>query len=182
MKSAAFISEKGGVGKTTSALNVAAAMAKKGLEVLIVDADPQGNASHVLLRGEKPRRPTLHEVLVGQSEAETAIVSTVLDGVSLIPSDASLADVNIILAGEVGRERRLRVAMEGVGDGFDYVLVDTAPTRSLLTTNTLVFVEEVFVAISPGLFGVLGLGQLQADVGQVRRFLDNRCSGSPGSS
>jgi chromosome partitioning protein len=174
MKSAAFISEKGGVGKTTSALNVAAAMAKKGLDVLIVDADPQGNASHVLLRGEKPRRPTLHEVLVGQSEAGAAIVSTVLDGVSLIPSDASLADANIILAGEVGRERRLRVAMEGVGDSFDYVLVDTAPTRSLLTTNTLVFVEEVFVAISPGLFGVLGLGQLQADVGQVRRFLDNR--------
>ena len=95
MKSAAFISEKGGVGKTTSALNVAAAMAKKGLEVLIVDADPQGNASHVLLRGEKPRRPTLHEVLVGQSEAETAIVSTVLDGVSLIPSDASLADIKL---------------------------------------------------------------------------------------
>jgi chromosome partitioning protein len=174
MRSIAFVSEKGGVGKSTSVLNVAASLARKGLKVLVLDTDPQANVSYVLLRGEKPRRSTLHEVLVGQAEAVHAIVSTVLEGVDLLPAETSLADANVTLAGEMGRERRLRVAMEGAGGAYDFVLVDTAPTRSLLTTNVLNFVEEVLIPITPGLFGVLGLGQLQADVSAVRRFLDNK--------
>jgi chromosome partitioning protein len=174
MRSLAFVSEKGGVGKSTSALNVAACLARKGLKVLVLDTDPQANASFVLLRGEKPRRPTLHEVLVGQADAADAIVPTVLDGVDLLPADASLADANIVLAGAVGRERRLLMAMEGAGDAYGFVLVDTAPTRSLLTANVLNFVQEVLVPIAPGLFGALGLGQLQQDVAQVRQFLDNK--------
>jgi chromosome partitioning protein len=174
MRSLAFVSEKGGVGKSTSVLNVAACLAREGLKVLVLDTDPQANVSYVLLRGEKARRPTLHEVLVGQAEADAAIVPTVLDGVDLLPADASLADANVTLAGAVGRERRLRMAMEGAGEAYDFVLVDTAPTRSLLTANVLNYVGEVLVPIAPGLFGVLGLGQLQADVGQVRLYLDNK--------
>jgi chromosome partitioning protein len=174
MRSLAFVSEKGGVGKSTSVLNVAACLAGKGHRVLVLDTDPQANASYVLLRGEKARRPTLHEVLVGQADAASAIVSTAYGGVDLLPADASLADVNVILAGAVGREKRLPLAMAGVDLAYDFVLVDTAPTRSLLTANVLNFVGEVLVPIAPGLFGVLGLGQLQADVGQVRQFLDNR--------
>ncbi|QEH39305.1 Soj-like protein (plasmid) [Aquisphaera giovannonii] len=174
MKSVAFISEKGGVGKSTTVLNVAAAMAGKGLKVLVLDTDPQANATYVLLRGEKPRRPTIHEVLVGQAAAIHAIVPTALPGVDILPAATDLADANVTLAGEMGRERRLRVAMAGAEAAYDYVLVDTAPTRSLLTTNVLNFVEEVLVPIVPGLFGVLGLGQLQADVAAVRRFLDNK--------
>jgi chromosome partitioning protein len=174
MRSAAFVSEKGGVGKSTTVLNVAACLARKGLKVLVLDTDPQANVSYVLLRGEKPRRPTLLEVLVGHAEAEHAIVPTVLEGVSLLPAETGLADANVTLAGEMGRERRLRVAMEGAGEAFDFVLVDTAPTRSLLTTNVLNYVQEVIIPIASGLFGVLGLGQLQTDVNQVRRFLDNR--------
>jgi len=174
MRSVAFVSEKGGVGKSTSVLNVAASMAGRGLKVLILDTDPQANVSYVLLRGEKPRRPTLHEVLVGQAEVDHAVVPTVLEGVSLLPAEASLADANVTLAGEMGRERRLRVAMERAGGDYGFVLVDTAPTRSLLTTNVLNFADELLVPIAPGLFGILGLGQLQADVAQVRRFLDNK--------
>jgi chromosome partitioning protein len=174
MRSLAFVSEKGGVGKSTSALNVASCLARKGFKTLVLDTDPQANVSYVLLRGEKARRPTLHEVLVGQAEAVSAIVPTVLEGVDLLPAEASLADANVILAGAVGRERRLSMAMDGVGEAYDFVLVDTAPTRSLLTANVLNFAEEVLVPIAPGLFGVLGLGQLQADVGQVRLFLDNK--------
>jgi chromosome partitioning protein len=174
MRSVAFVSEKGGVGKSTSALNVAACLARKGLKVLVLDTDPQANVSYVLLRGEKARQPTLHEVLVGHTEAASAIVPTVLEGVDILPAEASLADANVILAGAVGRERRLHMAMEGVAGAYDFVLVDTAPTRSLLTANVLNFAEEVLVPIAPGLFGILGLGQLQADVGQVRQFLDNK--------
>lgn len=174
MRSLAFVSEKGGVGKSTSVLNVAACLAREGFKILVADTDPQANVSYVLLRGEKARRPTLHEVLVGRADAASAIVPTVLDGVDLLPADASLADVNVILAGAVGREKRLLMAMEGAGGAYDFVLVDTAPTRSLLTANVLNYVGEVLVPIAPGLFGVLGLGQLQADVGQVRQFLDNK--------
>jgi chromosome partitioning protein len=170
----AFVSEKGGVGKSTTVLNVAAAMARHGHKVLVLDTDPQANVSYVLLRGEKPRRPTLSDVLIGMAEAEHAIVPTVIDDVSILPAETSLADVNVALAGEMGRERRLRVAVQRAGEGFDFVLVDTAPTRSLLTTNVLNYVGEVMVPIAPGLFGVMGLGQLQTDVNQVRRFLDNR--------
>jgi chromosome partitioning protein len=174
MRSIGFISEKGGVGKSTSAINVAAGLAGQGRGVLVVDTDPQGNASHVLLRGEKPRRPTLLEVIAGDADAAEAIVSTHFDGVDVLPADASLADAAMILANEVGRERRLRVAMEAVAGRYDFVLIDTAPTRSILTTNVLNFAGEVLVPFTPGLFGVLGLGQLQGDVEQVRRFLENK--------
>ena len=101
-----------------------------GRRVLVVDTDPQGNASHVLLRGEKPRRPTLLEVLTGEADAGQAIVPTHFDGVDVLPADASLADATVALAAEVGRERRLREALDGAGGAYDFVLVDTAPTRS----------------------------------------------------
>ena len=174
MRSIAFVSEKGGVGKTTSALNIAACLAQQGKKVLVIDTDPQANASRVLLRGQKPDGPTLADVLVGQAEPDEAIVSTVLDGVSLLPSEPKLANANNILVGEVGRECRLRVAMGRAGGSFDLALVDTAPTRTLLTTNVLTFVEELLVPIAPGYFGLLGLAQLQSDVSDVRTFLDNR--------
>jgi chromosome partitioning protein len=173
MRSIAFVSEKGGVGKSTTALNVAACLARRELAVLVVDTDPQGNASYVLLGGEKARRPTLAEVLLAQATAAEAIVPTRFDGVDLLPADASLADATAALTGEIGRERRLRLAMQEVDHAYDVVLVDTAPTRSILTTNVLNYAAEVVATFSPGLFGVLGLSQLQQDVGQVRRFLDN---------
>jgi chromosome partitioning protein len=173
MRSIAFVSEKGGVAKTSSTLNVASVLGGRGRKVLVVDTDPQGNASFVLLRGEKPRRSTLFEVLTADADADEAIVSTHFEGVDVLPADHTLADANVVLANEVGRERRLCVALEGVRDRYDFVLVDTAPTRSLLTTNVLTTVEELIVPFNPGIFGVLGLGQLQDDVQQVRRYLGN---------
>lgn len=174
MRSIGFISEKGGVGKTTTTLNVAAAFGKRGLRVLVVDADPQANASHVLLKGEPARRPSLFDVLIGEADATAAVVPTHFKGVDVLPSDAGLADAMVLLASEVGRERRLRSAMEEAQEAYSFVLVDTAPTRSILTTNVLNYVQEIIVPFTPGLFGVLGLGQLQRDVEQVRRFLENK--------
>jgi chromosome partitioning protein len=174
MRSFGFVNNKGGPGKTTSALNVAACLAGKGRRVLVVDTDPQGNASYVLLRGEKARRPALYEVLMGEAEAADAIVPTHLAGVDLLPGEASLADATAALTNEIGRERRLRMALEGVAGDYDVAVVDSAPTRSILTVNVLNAVDQVVVPFAPGLFGALGLGQLQADVAQVRRFLDNK--------
>lgn len=173
MRTAAFVSEKGGVGKTTTAINVAACLARRGLRVLVVDADPQANASHVLLGGEHARPPTLLDVLTDRATATEATVPSVIAGVDVLPASAELADAANALAGEIGRERRLRVALARAGDRYDWTLIDTAPTRSLLTVNVLVAAGEVVVPITPGLFSVLGLGQLQSDVEQVRRFLGN---------
>lgn len=173
MRSIAFVSEKGGVAKTSSVLNVAAVLGGQGRRVLVVDTDPQGNASFVLLKGEKPRRPSLFDVLVEGDGADEAIVASHFEGVDVLPADHTLADAAVVLAGEIGRERRLCSALEEVVDRYDFLLVDTAPTRSLLTTNVLTTVQDLVVPFSPGLFGVLGLGQLQDDVAQVRKYLGN---------
>jgi chromosome partitioning protein len=174
MRSIAFISEKGGTGKSTSVLNLAACLAQRALNVLVIDTDPQANATYVLLRGQKPTGPTLANVLLDQLEAQQAIIPTALDSVSLLPAETSLADTAMQLGQKVGRERRLRLAMETAEDAFDFVLIDTAPTRSIITTNVLNYARELLVPLAPGLFGVLGLGQLQSDVADVRRYLDNR--------
>lgn len=173
MRTIAFISEKGGVGKTTTTLNVAAAAGQGGRRVLVVDADPQGNASHVLAGGEKPDRPSLAEVLVNDATAQEAIGPSVFPGIDLLPADHSLADAVAALSDAVGRERRLRRALASLS-GYDLVLIDTAPTRSLLTTNVLNAASELVIPMAPGLFGVLGLVQLTKDVADVREYLDNR--------
>jgi chromosome partitioning protein len=174
MRTLAVVAQKGGQCKSTVVINLAACLAGQGRGVLVVDADTQANATYVLLRGEKPRPPTLSEVLTGEAPADAAIVPTAFAGVELIAAEPSLADVNVALAAEVGRERRLRVALAEMTRAFDVCLIDTGPTRSLLTTNVLNAAGEVLVPISPGVFGFLGLGQLQADLNLVRRFLENK--------
>jgi chromosome partitioning protein len=174
MRTIAVVAQKGGQLKTTTVVHMAACLAGQGGRVLVIDADTQANATYLLLRGAAPRRPTLSEVLTGEVTADAAIVPTAVEGVGLIPSEPALADVNVALASEVGRERRLRSAMADLSKPFDVCLIDTGPARSLLTTNVLNFAREVVVPIGPGLFGFLGLGQLQADMNLVRRFLENK--------
>lgn len=174
MRTIAVVAQKGGQLKTTSVINMAACLAGQGHRVLVIDTDTQANATYVLLRGSTARRPTLSDVLTGDAGAGDAIVPTGVEGVELIPAEPGLADVNVALAAEVGRERRLRAAMTELDQAFDVCLIDTGPTRSLLTTNVLNFAREVLVPIGPGLFGFLGLGQLQADMTLVRRFLENK--------
>ena len=174
MRRIAFVSEKGGTGKTTTAINVAVGLAKSGLRVLVCDLDPQSNLSLVFLQGQPAESPTIGAVLLDQADAHEAIRPTATPGLDILPADVTLADANLSLASEVGRERRLRVALDAVQGRYDVVILDTSPQRSLLTVNALVFAEEVYVPIDPGLFAVAGLGQLQATVDEVRRYLDNR--------
>lgn len=174
MRRIAVVAQKGGQGKSSSVINMAACLAGQGRRVLVLDTDTQANATYVLLRGEPPRRPTLCHVLTGDATADDAIVPTGVDGVDLIPAEATLADVAVALASEVGRERRLRSAMAAMTGAYDICLIDTGPTRSLVTTNVLNFAAEVLVPIAPGVFGFLGLGRLRADMDLVRRFLENK--------
>jgi chromosome partitioning protein len=174
MRRIGFVSEKGGVAKTTTAINVAVGLARRGHRTLLVDVDPQANASLVLTEGRGAAPPTLGAVLLGEAEAADAIRPTAVEGLDLLPADVSLADANLALADQIGRERRLRVALEAVEGGYDFVLLDTSPQRSLLTVNALCYIAEAIVPVDPGLFAVAGLGQLQAAVEDVRRYLDNR--------
>lgn len=171
MRVIAWCSEKGGTGKSTSAINSAVALAKAGSRVLLVDLDPQANASLVLLRGEPAAPPTAAAVLLGEADAAEAVRPTHTPGLDVLPADVGLADANLTLASAIGREARLRAALEGAG--YDFVVVDTPPTRSLLTINALVAAGEVMIPVEPGLFSLAGLGALQGAIDDVRRYLGN---------
>lgn len=174
MRRIGFVSEKGGVGKTTTAINVAVALARRGHRALLVDADPQANASMVLAGGRGVDTPTLGAVLLNDAEAAAAIRPTDVPGLDLLPADVSLADANLALADQIGRERRLSVALEEVEGEYDFVILDTSPQRSLLTVNALAYIHEAIIPVDPGLFAVAGLGQLQGAIEDVRRYIGNR--------
>jgi chromosome partitioning protein len=127
----------------------------------------------VLLQGQPAEPPSLGSVLLGQADAADAVIETTTPGLDLLPADVGLADANLALTSEIGRERRLRVALESIEGDYDYVILDTSPQRSLLTVNALVYVHEVIVPVDAGLFAVAGLGQLQGTVEQVKTYLDN---------
>jgi chromosome partitioning protein len=174
MKKIAFLSEKGGVAKTTSTLNVASILAKRGYKVLVVDCDPQANSSFVLQEGKKGNGPTLSHVLLNQVAMDEAIVETHWDRVSLCPADATLSEANLILAAQMGREKRLRSALAGLEQAFDFGVFDCSPQRSLLTVNVLNAVDEVIVPVDPGIFSMTGLATLEEAVDQTKKYLDNQ--------
>ena len=172
MRRIAWCSEKGGTAKTTSAVNTAVGLAKLGKRVLLVDMDPQANASLVLLNGQPAEAPTVGAVLLGDASIVKAIRSTTTPGLDVLPADVGLADVNLALANLVGRETRLRIALDDL-QGYDALVIDTPPTRSLLTINALTAAEEVMIPVEPSLFSLAGLGQLQSAIADVRRYLGN---------
>jgi chromosome partitioning protein len=173
VRTIAWISEKGGSGKTTSALNTAHCLARMRKRVLVVDADPQANATLVLLKGQTPDPPTLTHVLTDTADAGDTIRTTALTALDLLPGDTCLADANVTLASEIGRERRLRLAMRGVEDAYDFVVIDASPQRTLININVLNYVSEVYCPVDPGIFSLSGLVKLQGAVAEVVKFLDN---------
>jgi chromosome partitioning protein len=170
----AIANQKGGVGKTTTAINLGTALAAVGKAVLLIDADPQGNASTGLGVSRQMRGKTLYDVLMDRVPLSEVVVATDVPNLSLLPAEADLSGVELELGRATGRAFRLRDALanSGADTAFDYVLIDCPPSLNLLTVNALAAADAVLVPMQCEFFALEGLSQLLGTIEQVRAGLN----------
>ena len=166
-----FINQKGGVGKTTSAVNTASYLAEAGKFVLLVDLDPQGNATSGL--GIDPRHVehSLYSTMVGEGNVRDAIVGTGIEGLHIIPATADLAGANVELVDVENREFRLYDVLRQVRTDYDYIIIDSPPSLGVLTINGLVASDNIIIPVQAEYYALEGLGQLLETIDLVQNNL-----------
>ena len=157
----AIANQKGGVGKTTTAINLAASLAVLERKVLIIDADPQANTTSGLnFSPDNDEQRTLYEVMIGKIDVEDALIQTELAGLHMIPSHINLVGAEIEMLEMPDRESVMRKALMPIRDRYDYIIIDCSPSLGLITVNTLTAADSVIIPVQPEFFALEGLGKL----------------------
>jgi len=168
----AVANQKGGVGKTTTAVNLAACLAELGKKTLMIDADPQGNGTSGLGFEKNTMENTVYEVLLGEIEPKDAIAESYMDDLWVMPSNINLAGAEIELIGVERREYILKDAVNEIKDDYDFIVIDCPPSLSTITINALVAADTVLVPIQCEYFALEGLSQLIHSIGLIKKSLN----------
>lgn len=170
----AITNQKGGVGKTTTSVNLAAGLGLRGKKVLLVDADPQGNTTSGYGINKKQLQNTIYDVIISNKGAQECIYSTRFSGVDIIAAGINLAGAEVELCALEDRTYRLRNALLTVKSNYDYILIDCPPSLGLITLNSLCAADTILIPIQCEYYALEGLSQLMATVRQVKRLYNSR--------
>lgn len=169
-KTICFANQKGGVGKTTSAINIAACLARAGKKVLLIDCDPQGNATSGIGINKRQAGVTIYDLLIGRNKASEAVLSTAYKGLFIIPSSINLVGAELELVDESKREYRLKEALSEIKDDYNYIIIDCPPSLGLLTINSLTAADAVIVPLLCEYYSLEGLSQLTMTIKHIKRL------------
>ena len=168
----AIANQKGGVGKTTTAVNLSSCLAFKGKKVVIIDIDPQGNTTSGLGIDKKTIDKSIYDVIINDEKIENALMKTVIDNLYICPSNIQLVGAEVELVSVISRETRMKIAIEGIRDQYDFIIIDCPPSLGLLTLNALTASDTILVPIQCEYYALEGLSQLMNTVKLVQRHLN----------
>ena len=171
-KIVSIANQKGGVGKTTTAINLSTILAKKGKKVLMIDADPQGNASSGVGINREDIELSTYDVLINDNEIENVVKKTNIKNLSICPSNINLAGAEVELVSVMSREHRLKEKLDIVKDNYDFIIIDCPPSLGLITLNAFTASDSVLIPVQCEFYALEGLGQLLNTIALVKKHLN----------